>query len=281
MIKRILILMLFVLTLAIPQSSSAVQVQTRFDLINPATGAKIPCGATASGVSVVLLKGYATGTGAPRFRVGYGPAGSQNAESWYGVDPSLVSAQEKLVADVAQDLIPGNGTHMFAFGAVTGLQHCAVTFNNIPSPSTGETTGRPLALDPVDGLRILLFTYKTNVPIPCGSMAQTGRIRAEIQAKNVNGGYHAIHTHQELPPSKGGNGPDQDGDGYDRRFWEKAAFDVWVPGGSVWTTVNTTLVAGTGPGNNTFHAAEGHVSTGGIETFCSYNSASSTETIMR
>lgn len=248
----------------------------RIELAQP-NGTIIPCGSSVSGIGTVLVRGYATSQNGQPVRTRGAYRSPNGSEVWYAqpTQQFRTPGQEELLLDEAQDLNNVAGVHEFRFGdGLPGTPRCSFTASNIRNPSEGITTIRPLAVDPVDGIRISLARYADGVPIPCGSSIASGRTRWTVEVRQVGeANIHAIHTHHE---DMTGIGPNQGPDPAigpvpaNTRRWEKADYNIFVPSGNVWTVVSGTTATATPRGLNTFHAAEGFAANGGIEVFCSF-----------
>lgn len=249
------------------------------DVCSPEPNTVITDGSSISGYGNVVINGYATPpvTGQYRFRVSYGfginTTDARGHEAWYPLPKeTLPGGSESAVISTVQDLDSVSDVTFVGFGVpgssgpATSLTFAAT---NLEIPSEGTKSVRPLISGPlVDQVRIDITDYKTNVPVPCGgSDTSSGRVNESIKFFASTGMFVSVHTHMERP---GSNGPDQDGDPANNRWWEfTTPQTVWVPANS-WTEV-MQVVANTTTGTNVFHAGE--ISSDGrkIETFCSFD----------
>lgn len=242
-----------ILPLAAKDSTAAVRLQ----LFRPDAGAWTPiaCGSSIAGVGNVRAVGYATVQGATRIRVGYGAGATTVAEAWYTTGTySPPAGVESSVVDIVQDLIPNQSGHTFrvAVPGSTAIAECSITATSIPAVTEGMKSPRLPAPEAVDALSIAVTSYKSGLPIPCGTSAPqsvSGRLAFTVRASNDVDLKLNLHMHNEMPLA---NGPDQDGDPANRRFWEGAFNHLFVPSGGT-EVVALSGVNGAQVGRNAFH----------------------------
>lgn len=213
----------------------------------------VPCNSSVTNIGNIRATGTIVTSGqAERVRIGYGT--SESAEAWYVVtNHQPPPATTTRVTSIVQDLDPSSTTHTFNFSILgKATTSCTITASAIPALTEGSKSPRTSAVTSLDSIRAEVRSYKTATPIPCGSAAapgEGGRVAFTIYATSSLPLSLDLHLHNELP---GANGPDQDGDPANSRFWEGAWFGISVPT-SAEIAVTNQGVNGANLGVNAFH----------------------------